>query len=235
MNKETTSSTEKSIETEGTDFDGDLIVDGQDSLSIVGIGASAGGLEALQEMVKNLKPTGKAAYIIAQHLSPTYKSMMVDLLSKDAGLPITEAQHNHPLEADIIYVCPPNNNIAVRDDKIKLSKPEAARHGPKPNIDILFESIAESKGSKAIGVILSGTGSDGARGIRIIKSEAGFTFVQIPAARNTTACRMQPSKPPRSISYYPPIRSASNFRTFCFTHAARICWNPAVRTNPSIR
>lgn len=157
------------------------IQDGDSSgLTAVGIGASAGGLEALKELVAELRPGGNMTYFIAQHLSPTYKSMMVDLLSKNAQIPITEARQGETIEVDTIYVCPPNQMITVENGKIQLEAPKSTYIGPKPNIDLLFESIAHEYKSKSVGVILSGTGSDGARGLRMIKSFAGFTYVQDP-------------------------------------------------------
>ena len=147
---------------------------------IVGIGASAGGLEALQTFVKNLPANANISYIIAQHLSPTYKSMMVVLLQKESKIKILEAQNGLVAAANTAYICPPNKNITISDSIIHLSEPVAATYSPKPSVDLLFESIANSKVDKAIGIILSGTGSDGSRGIRAIKAEGGFTIAQEP-------------------------------------------------------
>ena len=153
---------------------------GTKELTIVGIGASAGGLEALQGFVKNLPTNTNITYILAQHLSPTYKSMMVNLLAKDSTIKIKEASNGDIVTADTMYICPPNKNIIVEDDKILIIDPKQLTYGPKPSINILFESIAANKGNKAIGIILSGTGSDGSRGVRAIKAEGGFTIVQQP-------------------------------------------------------
>lgn len=151
-----------------------------EELTIVGIGASAGGLEALQGFVKNLPTNTNITYILAQHLSPTYKSMMVNLLAKDSTIKIKEASNGDIVTADTMYICPPNKNIIVEDDKILIIDPKQLTYGPKPSINILFESIAANKGDKAIGIILSGTGGDGSRGVRAIKAEGGFTIVQQP-------------------------------------------------------
>lgn len=150
------------------------------SLYIVGIGASAGGLEALQALVNRLKPGSKMTYVVAQHLSPNYKSMMADLLARETSLRVFEAKDGIELEEDTIYVCPPNKNITVKNRIIQLVDPKHQTHGPKPSINMLLESIALDAGVQSIGVILSGTGTDGSEGIRAIKAEGGLTFAQDP-------------------------------------------------------
>ena len=148
---------------------------------IVGIGASAGGLEALQSFVKNLPEDSNISYIIAQHLSPTYKSMMVELLQKESKIKILEAKDGIVAAANTGYISPPNKNITIGDGNvIHLTEPYASTYSPKPSVDLLFESLANYKKNKAIGIILSGTGSDGSRGIRAIKAEGGFTIAQEP-------------------------------------------------------
>lgn len=149
-------------------------------ITIIGIGASAGGLEALQVFIANLPPKSNMAYIIAQHLSPTYKSLMVELLAKGTDLKVCEATNAEVVEENTIYVCPPDENIFLDGNTILLSKPKINWHGAKPSVDLFFESLAESKQDKSIGIILSGTGSDGSRGMRAIKAAAGFTIVQEP-------------------------------------------------------
>ncbi len=151
-----------------------------EELVIIGVGASAGGLEALQGLVKNIKPNSNLAFVVAQHLSPTYKSLMVSLLSKEAQIDIKEAQNLETIKPNIMYICPPNKHILVQDKKIILLEPKQPSYGPKPSIDMLFESLSEDIGNKSIGVILSGTGSDGCRGVRAIKAEGGFTIAQQP-------------------------------------------------------
>jgi len=153
----------------------------ENEMVIVGIGASAGGLEALQVFVKNLPENTSMAYLVAQHLSPTYKSLMVSLIAKDTDHEVLEAQNGLVIKPDTIYICPPNKNITVQNNLIVLREPKTGLHGPKPSVDILFESIAQEKGIQSIGIILSGTGSDGSRGVRAIKAEGGFVIVQNPA------------------------------------------------------
>lgn len=149
-------------------------------ITVIGIGASAGGLEALQTFIANLPAKSNMAFIIAQHLSPTYKSLMVELLAKGTSLKVLEASNGLVVEANTIYVCPPDENIFLEGNTILLAKPKMNWHGPKPSVDLFFESLAESKQDKSIGIILSGTGSDGSRGVRAIKAAAGFTIVQEP-------------------------------------------------------
>lgn len=150
------------------------------NITIIGIGASAGGLEALQGFIKNLPQTSNMAFIIAQHLSPTYKSLMVELLSKGTSLTVLPAAHGLEVKANTIYVCPPDENIFVDGNTILLAKPKTDWNGPKPSVDLFFESLAETKQEESVGIILSGTGSDGSRGVRAIKAAGGFTIVQEP-------------------------------------------------------
>lgn len=151
------------------------------ALTVVGVGASAGGLEALQSMLSNLPTDTNMAFVVAQHLSPSYKSMMVDLLEEGCTIPITSAVDNEVLEPNHVYICPPNFNIEITSgDRISLISYSEARRTPRPSVDMLFESIASIKGDNAIGIVLSGTGTDGSRGIRAIKGENGFGIVQDP-------------------------------------------------------
>lgn len=150
-------------------------------LVVVGVGASAGGLEALQSMLSNLPTDTGMAFVVAQHLSPSYKSMMVDLLEKSSTIPVSSPEHGERLLADHVYICPPNRNIELdADDTIALLSYSEVSHTPRPSVDMLFESIAQIKRDKAVGIVLSGTGTDGSRGIRAIKGENGFGIVQDP-------------------------------------------------------
>ncbi|WP_413699643.1 chemotaxis protein CheB [Psychromonas sp. KJ10-10] len=150
-------------------------------LVVVGIGASAGGLEALQGLVANLPPASGMSFILAQHLSPSHKSMLVDLLEKNATIPVLVAVNKVKLLPNTFYICPPNYNVEItRDNLITLSATSEIRHTPRPSVDMLFESIAFAKGESAIGIVLSGTGTDGSRGLRAIKGEGGFGIAQDP-------------------------------------------------------
>jgi len=146
-------------------------------LFFVGIGASAGGLEAFQSLLPNLPEEDNIIYIIAQHLDPSHPTMLVSLLKRYTSMPVSEIQDKESVEPGRIYITPPGSNVTFSNGLLRLSKPLSAI-GPKPSIDLLFTSLAENLGDKTVGIILSGTGSDGAHGIRAIKAEGGITIVQ---------------------------------------------------------
>jgi len=150
-------------------------------LVVVGIGSSAGGLEALQIMLSNLPEIANCSYIIAQHLSPTHKSMMVELLSRVTDIPVMEIKNGIIIKPKTIYMTPQNTDIAVSNGRIYLKSVEQA-FSPKPSVNYFFSSLANDFKERAIGVILSGTGSDGAYGIRSIKAEGGITLAQSPGS-----------------------------------------------------
>jgi two-component system CheB/CheR fusion protein len=146
---------------------------------VVGIGSSAGGLEALQDLFGGLSIGGEECYIVAQHLSPDRRSVLVDLLARETGLSVIEAQDGLELEPGVVYIGPPNTDVSVKASTL-LVKPTGSAFGPNPNIDLLLGSIADQWGPRAVGVVLSGTGSDGAHGLRALRAAGGLTFVQLP-------------------------------------------------------
>ncbi len=148
-------------------------------MHLVGIGASAGGLEALQQLLGSLASGGNVAYVVAQHLSPDHGSLMVDLLSRVTALQVLKAVDGALLLPGTITVCPPNHDIRVQGDRVTLAAPEP-RFGPSPSIDRLFESIADHLAERSAAVVLSGTGSDGARGLRAVRAAGGLTIAQTP-------------------------------------------------------
>jgi len=148
-------------------------------LFYVGIGASAGGLEALRPFVAHLPTQANMTYILAQHMSPDHRSLMVELLARETTLQVIEASDNTLPKADTLYVAPPNSDITVAHGKLIISKPTNTI-GPKPSVDRFFISLADDREDKAIGIILSGTGSDGARGIKAVKAAGGITIAQEP-------------------------------------------------------
>ncbi|AGW14183.1 chemotaxis protein CheB [Megalodesulfovibrio gigas] len=143
----------------------------------VGIGASAGGLEAIEAFFKNMPPTCGLGFIVVQHLSPDYKSLMVELLSKRTDMPVYRAEEGMTVEADSIYLIPPKKNLTIFHGKLLLNDQDYSR-GINLPIDVFLRSLAEDQGEKAVGVILSGTGSDGMRGVRAIKENGGMVMVQ---------------------------------------------------------
>src|SRR5580698_6915344 len=148
---------------------------------VVGIGASAGGLEAFRELLEALPGDTGMAYVLVSHLSKTYKSMLSELLSRVTKMPVTEARGQTPLLANHIYVIPPNATLVVEDQglaarPIQPANPEESHHGMV--IDTFFRSLAQWRKSQAIGVVLSGTGTDGTLGLAAIKAEGGIAFAQ---------------------------------------------------------
>lgn len=150
-----------------------------DACPVVAIGASAGGLEALQELVARLPADARAAIVIAQHLSPDRPSQLADLLARITPLPVVQAQDPTPLQQGQIVVIPPNRDAIIEAGHLRLSDP-LPRFGPSPSIDRLFESLAHDCGEQGLAVVLSGTGSDGACGLRVVGAAGGLTLVQSP-------------------------------------------------------
>jgi len=144
---------------------------------IVGIGASAGGLEALQEFFKAVPVNSGIGFVVIQHLSPDYKSLMDELLARHTRLRIRKADDNMVVEPDTIYLIPPRKNLSVFHGKLFLED-QGNRSGVILPIDIFFRSLAIDLGNNAIGIILSGTGSDGTRGTRAIKEAGGMVMAQ---------------------------------------------------------
>ncbi len=151
----------------------------ESTLQVVGIGASAGGLEALEQFFRNMPSDSGLSFVVVQHLSPDYKSLMVELLSKYTEMECIRITDGMVIEQDKIYLIPPKKNLAIFHDKLHLTDQEHS-HGQGLNlpIDIFFRSLAKDKGEQAIGVVLSGTGSDGTLGIRAIKEVGGMVMVQ---------------------------------------------------------
>ena len=151
-------------------------------LTVIGIGASAGGLEALREFVANLTPGGNTCYVVAQHLSPSHRSMLMELLARETTLEVKEIARNQRPRPDIVYITPPNRHVELQDGLLTVRTPKI-KAGPQPSVDLLFASLALECEEQATGVIFSGTGSDGARGIQAIKAAGGLTFAQDNSAK----------------------------------------------------
>ncbi|MBF0170840.1 MAG: PAS domain-containing protein [Nitrospinae bacterium] len=143
----------------------------------VGIGASAGGLEAIEAFFANMPPRNGMAFIVVQHLSPNYKSLMVELLSKRTEMKVLRAEDGMPVSPDCVYLIPPKKNLSIFHGRLLLAEQDHSR-GINLPIDIFLQSLAEDQREKAVAVILSGTGSDGVRGIRAIKETGGMVMVQ---------------------------------------------------------
>lgn len=181
-------------------------------LYYVGVGASAGGLEALRPFVANLPAHANMTYIVAQHMSPDHRSLMVELLARETTLKVVEATNNLLPKPDTIYVAPPNVDITVVKGKIKVSKPTNTI-GPKPSVDRFFMSLADDRKDWAIGIILSGTGSDGAHGIKAIKAAGGVSIAQDPKSAKYDSMPNAAIRIGRTDLVLPPHEIANQLRS----------------------
>src|SRR6266542_17764 len=145
------------------------------SCPIVGIGGSAGGFEAAMELLQNLPPRTGMAFVIVQHLDPHHASRLANLLGKVTAMPVSEVTGTTTPKPNTVYVQPPNKCVIAKDSTLTLVRREERLNVA---IDHFFESLAEECGSRAIGIVLSGTGSDGTAGLRAIKAAGGLTFAQ---------------------------------------------------------
>lgn len=146
---------------------------------LVVVGSSAGGLEALTEFLGAIEPGLDIAYVVAQHLAPTHPSLLVELLAPATRLHVQLAQEGDVLVPDIVLVIPPDRDVELTRNAIRMTQPEA-RMSPRPSIDRLFQSAADAWGETLTAVVLSGTGSDGAHGLRSVHAAGGLTLVQSP-------------------------------------------------------
>jgi two-component system CheB/CheR fusion protein len=154
----------------------------QIALPIVGIGASAGGLEAFTELLRHLPTDTGMAFVLVQHLDPARESALTGLLAKATSLPVREVANDLPAEPNHVYVIPPNTSLSIENAVLKL-QPRRLTAGAHRSIDFFFESLAQDQRERAIGVVLSGTATDGTLGLEAIKAEGGITFAQDETAR----------------------------------------------------
>ena len=146
---------------------------------VVGIGASAGGLEALESFFHEL-PTGTGmAFVVVQHLSPDFRSVMSDLLGRHTTLPIHLVEDGMPVQANHVYLIPPNKEMIIAEGRLLLSERERAHELSLP-IDVFLRSLAQDVGARSVAVILSGSGTDGSRGVRHVADAGGLVLVQDP-------------------------------------------------------
>jgi two-component system, chemotaxis family, CheB/CheR fusion protein len=144
---------------------------------VVGIGASAGGLEAATHLLERLPINTGMAFVLVQHLDPTHESALTQLLARATKMPVVEAKHNQRLEPNCIHVIPPNKIIAVEKKQLKLYPRTDGKYDRMP-VDYFLQSLADEEGTRAVGIVLSGTGSDGTHGLLAIKAGGGITFAQ---------------------------------------------------------
>ncbi|MFO7668790.1 MAG: chemotaxis protein CheB [Bacteroidales bacterium] len=146
---------------------------------IVGIGASAGGLEALEQLLGNVPENSGMAYVVIQHLDPTQKGMLPELLQRISGMQVFQVEDRMKIKPDYVYVIPPNKSMSIFKGMLHLFDPVEAR-GLRLPVDFFLRSLADDQKEYAVGIILSGMGSDGSNGIRAIKEKNGIVLVQEP-------------------------------------------------------
>src|SRR5437016_7096314 len=153
-----------------------------ESFPIVGIGASAGGLDAFTQLLRHLPAQTGMAFVLVQHLDPDHESVLAQILARVTSMPVREVQDELRIAPNHVYIIPPNTDMATAQRVLKLQRRQPGR-APHHSIDFFFESLARDQHERAIGVILSGTASDGTLGTEAIKAEGGITFAQDKSAR----------------------------------------------------
>ena len=152
-----------------------------DDQYIVAIGASAGGLEAIHEFFDNMPSNSNLSFILIQHLSPDYKSLLVELVSKHTNMHVYEAKHDMKVDPNCVYVIPNDKLLTIKGNRLQLSNKQFDK-APNTAIDTFLYSLADQKKSRAIAIILSGTGTDGTKGIQSIQNNGGIVIVQDPSS-----------------------------------------------------
>ena len=158
----------------------------QEPRRIVGVGASAGGLAALEQFLAAVPADSGLAYVVVQHLDPTRKALLGELLQRVTPLPVHEVTRELRLQADAVYVIPPNGELTLRRGLLHLARPTRPR-GQRLPIDLLFASLARELGERAVGVVMSGMGADGTAGLQAIRQRGGLTLAQQPDSAQFSA------------------------------------------------
>jgi two-component system CheB/CheR fusion protein len=196
---------------------------------VVAIGASAGGLEGFTALLSELPAEPGMAFLLVQHLDPDHRSLLVELLSRSSRMPVHEASDGAPLEPNTVYIIPPDAIMALVDGHIHLQ-----RRGSVPGqfmpIDHLMRSLAEQLGNRAVGVLLSGGGTDGALGMEAIKSAGGITFAQDESARHQSMPRSAISH--GSVDFVLPPEQIAGQLTRIGNHSYAAPPDQAVETVP---
>ena len=158
----------------------------QELFPIVGIGASAGGLEAFTQLLKHLPIDTGMGFVLIQHLSPDHKSLLSEILARTTQMPVIEVQDCMLVEPNHIYIIPPNSKMTLAQNLLRLT-PREKIQGKDMSVDAFFNSLAQARGNKAIGVVLSGADGDGALGLKAIKVAGGITFAQSEATAQVSS------------------------------------------------
>jgi len=148
---------------------------------VVGLGASAGGLDALEQFLAHVPPGSGLAFVVVQHLDPTQKAMLAELLQRITPMPVRQVEHGMRIAPDCVYVIPPNTELSVSGGELHLGQPTEAR-GLRLPVNVLFSSLAREYGHRAIAVVLSGMGSDGTLGLQAVRAVGGLSLVQEPGS-----------------------------------------------------
>jgi two-component system, chemotaxis family, CheB/CheR fusion protein len=146
---------------------------------VVGMGASAGGLATFETFFRAVAPDSGAAFVLIQHLDPTRKSLTAELVAKHTRMPVVQVERETPVERDHVYVIPPNKYLTIAHGRLRLAAPDVPR-GMRMPIDQFFRSLASDQHERAVGIVLSGTGTDGALGLKEIEAAGGMTMAQTP-------------------------------------------------------
>src|SRR5579864_9057031 len=154
-----------------------MLPENEKDITIVAIGASAGGIEALTELINGLPADTGMAFVLVQHLDPKHHSILTELLARKTPMTVTEVSEGLPVKPNHVYVIPPNATMSLSGGTLHLTRRDELRGKPMA-VDHFMRSLAEQKGNRAIGVILSGTGSDGTLGMAEIQAHGGVTFAQ---------------------------------------------------------
>src|SRR5436190_6756887 len=153
--------------------------DGKKHFLVVGIGASAGGIQALRNFFAHVPADSGMAYVVILHLSPDHDSQLAEVLQSTAPIPVTKVEQRVPVEPNHVYVIPPNKNLEIRDAHIDVANVTSSEVRRAP-VDIFFRTLAESHGPRAVSVVLSGTGANGSMGMKRVKEKGGLCIVQEP-------------------------------------------------------
>ena len=160
----------------------DKKIKGAKNFPVVAIGASAGGIEAISKLLENLSPDLGMSYVIIQHLAPDHQSILPELLEKKTRMPVYQVKDGMEVNADNVYVIPPNTYMSITDGHLRLS-PRIKSDGVYHSIDFFLNALAPVYKNKAIAIILSGSATDGSLGVQAIKAEGGITFAQDESAK----------------------------------------------------
>ncbi len=155
----------------------------------VGVGASAGGLDAIRKFISNIPENNGMAFIIVQHMDPTHKSGLVNILSRYTPMEVLEVEDNQQVLPEHVYIIPPNKDMGILDGKLQLMEP-VELHGLRLPINYFFTNLAQDQKDRSVGIILSGFGSDGSEGLGAIKANGGICIAQDPSTAGSDAMPM---------------------------------------------